>query len=403
MSHQKKIMLLGGIYYLKPVIDIAHELGCYVITVDYLPNNIAHQWSDEYINASIIDKEAILQIAEEKQIDGILSFAVDPGVVTAAYVAEKLGLPFTCRYEAACILQDKSLFREFLRNNKFNTPWAFSFANYAEVQEKKDTIKYPAIVKPVDSAGSKGVQRVDNESQLKDAFENAIEYSLSHRVIIEEFLQKKARSYGAEIFVKNGKLVFSSYYDQFFEESASNPYVPYAESWPSSIPPQAKKEMNDTIQRICDLLHVGTGIFNIECRQTVDDKIYLMEMSPRAGGNRLAEMIKCATGCDIITPEVQKTIGQDITTISYPNENLVFAIFVMHTMQNGIFNRVEIHSDVMMKNVHSKVLYINSGDEIHAFGGANNAIGTLFMKFQSKDEMEYVIKNSNKWLKIIVI
>jgi formate-dependent phosphoribosylglycinamide formyltransferase (GAR transformylase) len=402
MDKQKKIMLLGGIYYLKPVIEVAHEFGCYVITVDYLPNNIAHQWSDEYINASIIDKDAILKISKENKIDGILSFAVDPGVVTAAYVAEKLGLPFTCSYEAACILQDKSLFRDFLRNNGLNTPWAYSFSNYAELQKHKDLIKYPAIIKPVDSAGSKGVQRVDSESQLKDAFDNAIEYSLSHKVIIEEFLQKKGRSHGAEIFVENGKIIFSSYYDQFFEETASNPYVPYAESWPSSISPQLKKEMNDTIQRICDLLHVGTGIFNIECRQTVDDKIYLMEMSPRAGGNRLAEMIKCATGCDIITPEVQKAIGLDITTISSPNENMVYAILVIHTQQNGIFNGIEIHSDVMMKNVLSKTIYINNGDEIYTFGGANNAIGTLFMKFQSKDEMEYVIINSPKWLKIIV-
>ena len=92
----KKLLLLGGLRYLIPVIKVAHEIGIYVITCDYLPNNIAHRYSDEYINESIIDKEAILKIAKEKKIDGIMSFAVDPGVVTAAYVAEKMGLPFQC-------------------------------------------------------------------------------------------------------------------------------------------------------------------------------------------------------------------------------------------------------------------------------------------------------------------
>ena len=53
---QKKFMLLGGLRYLKPVIDAAHKQGYYVITADYLPNNIAHKWSDEYCNVSIIDK-----------------------------------------------------------------------------------------------------------------------------------------------------------------------------------------------------------------------------------------------------------------------------------------------------------------------------------------------------------
>lgn len=90
----KKLLLLGGSRYLVPVIEAAHKLGLYVITCDYLPDNDAHKISDEYMNISIIDKDAVLKAAEEKQIDGVMSFACDPGVVTAAYVAEKMGLPF---------------------------------------------------------------------------------------------------------------------------------------------------------------------------------------------------------------------------------------------------------------------------------------------------------------------
>ena len=101
---QKKLMLLGGLRYLLPVIKAAHKLGYYVITCDYLPNNIAHKYSDEYVNVSIIDKEAVLKAAQEKQIDGIMSFAVDPGVVTAAYVAEKMNLPFQGPYQSVFYL-----------------------------------------------------------------------------------------------------------------------------------------------------------------------------------------------------------------------------------------------------------------------------------------------------------
>ena len=56
---QKRLLLLGGLRYLLPVIEEAHRMGIYVITADYLPNNIAHKYSDEYINVSIIDKEAV--------------------------------------------------------------------------------------------------------------------------------------------------------------------------------------------------------------------------------------------------------------------------------------------------------------------------------------------------------
>ena len=80
----KKLLLLGGSRYLLPVIEVAHKLGLYVITCDYLPDNIAHKYSDEYINVSIIDKEKVLETAKANKIDGIMSFATDPGVTTAA-------------------------------------------------------------------------------------------------------------------------------------------------------------------------------------------------------------------------------------------------------------------------------------------------------------------------------
>ena len=109
----KKLLILGGSSYIVPVIQKAHELGLFVITCDYLPQNIAHTYSDEYWNISIIEKELVLRAAEKEKIDGVISFACDPGVVTAAYVAEKMNLPFQGSYEAVSILQDrKSVVRE---------------------------------------------------------------------------------------------------------------------------------------------------------------------------------------------------------------------------------------------------------------------------------------------------
>ena len=119
----KKLLLLGGSNYLLPVIREAHALGLYVITCDYLPDNIAHRYSDEYRNISILDKDAVLDMARELDVSGVMSFACDPGVVTAAYVAEKLGLPFQGPYESVAILQDKGRFRQFLPPPRLR-PWS---------------------------------------------------------------------------------------------------------------------------------------------------------------------------------------------------------------------------------------------------------------------------------------
>ena len=116
---------------------------------------------DEYCNVSIIDKDAVLKAATELKVDGIMSFACDPGVATAAYVAEKLGLPHSGSYKSVSILQNKGLFRKFLAENGFNVPNAKGYTSIDEAIGDVDYFNWPVIVKPTDSAGSKGVTRVD--------------------------------------------------------------------------------------------------------------------------------------------------------------------------------------------------------------------------------------------------
>ena len=164
----KKLLLLGGLRYLIPIIEAAHKLGIYVITCDYLPDNIAHKYSDEYKNVSITDKDAVLALAQKLEIDGIMSFAVDPGVLTAAYVAEKMGLPSCGSYQSVQILQNKALFRKFLADNNFNVPQAFGTDSYKEAVRGIERLKMPVIVKPVDAAGSKGVVKVTDKIDLKN-------------------------------------------------------------------------------------------------------------------------------------------------------------------------------------------------------------------------------------------
>jgi len=150
-------MILGGSRYALPVIRAAHDLGVYVITADYLPDNFAHKYSDEYCNISIVEQEAVLKKAIEMQIDGITSFACDPGVLTAAYVAEQMGLPSVGSYEAVSILQNKAKFREFLSENGFNVPTAKGYTSIDKAMEESGIFHWPVIVKPTDAAGSKAV------------------------------------------------------------------------------------------------------------------------------------------------------------------------------------------------------------------------------------------------------
>ncbi len=399
---QKKLMLLGGIRYLLPVIKAAHKHNIHVITVDYIPDNIAHKYSDEFHNVSILDKDAVLQLAQKLKIDGIMSFGVDPGVVTAAYVAEKMGLPFQCSYESACILQDKSRFRQFLREHNFNVPNAKGYICIEEALKDVDYYHWPVIVKPVDSAGSKGVSRVDNPEDLSKAVEYALSEAHNGHFIIEDFLEKEGCSSDTDCFSINGTLVYCSFSDQRFDSKAENPYTPAAYSWPSTMPKFAKEELSNELQRLMTLLNVKTGIYNIETRLCKNGRPYIMEVSPRGGGNRLAEMLYYITHANLIDNAVRNAVGENIDEIQQPSYDGWLGEIILHSDESGIFRQIEIDEKFEKKYVIEKDLWVSNGDRVDGFSGANKAVGTLALRFSSYRELEENIQNYQKYVKIIV-
>ncbi len=397
----KKLMLLGGIRYLLPVIKAAHEQGYYVITADYIENNIAHKYSDEYVNVSVLDKEAVLKIAQEKNIDGIMSFGVDPGVVAAAYVQKKMGLPSFGPYESVEILQNKDKFRAFLTANSFNVPRARSFSSMEEALSDLDWYQYPVIVKPTDSAGSKGVSRVDSEAQLKSALQYAFEHSFKGNIIVEEFIEKKGCSSDSDCFSYNGKMLVTSFSAQRFDDNAENPYVPAAFSWPSTFTNEEEQYLKSEIQRLITLLGMQTSIYNIETRVGTNGKPYIMEVSPRGGGNRLAEMLRYATGVDLITACTRAAVGDPVENIQEKNYNGCWAEVVLHSKKTGVFKELQINNSLPAKIVE-RDLWVKQGDHVDCFEGANNAIGMLILSFSSNEELIKTLANQDSWLNIIV-
>lgn len=399
---QKKIMLLGGLRYLLPVIEAAHKLGYYVITCDYLPDNIAHKYSDEYVNVSIIDKDTVLTVAREKQIDGIMSFAVDPGVVTAAYVQDKMGLPAFGPYESVCILQNKDRFRDFLAKHGFNVPQAKGFSSVKEAMSEKYWYPWPVIVKPTDSAGSKGVTRVDRLEDLEAALQMAFVHSLSGHVIVEEFIEKVGCSSDSDCFSVDGELKFVSFSAQRFDVNAPNPYTPSAYSWPSTFTKEQEAELSSEIQRLLTLLGMRTSVYNIETRIGTNGKPYIMEVSPRGGGNRLSEMLRFATGVDLITNAVRAAVGDEVVGIEQKDYDGHWAEVVLHTEKSGSFDSLDIAPDFARKHVKQVDLWVKPGNEVRAFMGANDAIGTLVLCFDTLPELEKSICNIKSWCNIIV-
>ena len=393
-------MLLGGLRYLIPVIKEAQSMGVYVITCDYIPENIAHIYSDEYQNVDITDREKVLAIASTCKIDGIMSFAVDPGVLTAAYVAENLGLP-TAPLSSVETLQNKALFRKFLEENGFNVPLAKSFSNLQSLFKGIDDFNFPVIIKPVDSAGSKGVKKILKKEEIEDCYKIANSYSQSNTVIVEEFIEAKNFASDSDCFSLNGKFQIVSFSNQYFNSNSENPYTPSAYSWPSVLSNKIKTELKDDLQRLISLLGIKTSIYNIEVREGKDGKPYIMEVSPRGGGNRLSEMIKYSTGIDLINLSIKASLGLEIHSPVAINYNDQIVELILYSNAQGKFDKIEIDPSVEMFLIESD-LWVSSGDQVFPFSSANFAIGTMVFKFETYEQVQNIIQNRDNLVNVLV-
>lgn len=401
-SRPRKLMLLGGLRYLTPVIEAAHRRGIYVITCDYIPGNYAHSLSDEYHNVSILDRDKVLALARELQIDGIMSFAVDPGVTTAAYVAEKMGLPFQGSLESVEILQRKDRFRRFLALHGFNVPQARGFSSAQEVLAAAPSFSWPVMVKPVDSAGSKGVSQVRSADELPAAIAYALEESHSSCLIVEDYLEPDGAPSDSECFSVNGELRFCSFSDQRFDSSAPNPFTPSAYSWPSSMPEAASADLRAQLQRLITLLGLRTGIYNVETRLCTNGKAYIMEVSPRGGGNRLAEMLTYVTGVDLVDCAVCAAMGMEVELPRHvePLPGYVAEV-ILHAPESGRFVAVEVNPGPEARVIDTD-LWVNPGEQVHGFTGANRAIGTLAVRFDTREALERALSNITRWCGVII-
>ena len=144
-----------------------------------------------------------------------------------------------------------------------------------------------------------------------------------------------------------------------------------------------------------------TSIYNIETCEGIYGKAYIMELSPRGGGNRLAECIQYATGVDLIMATIQYAVGLPIDAITQQPYEGCWAEIVLHSDKAGCFKKLWI-DDEILDNVVECDLWVEEGMHIGGFEAANESIGTLILKFESQERVEEVLGNQDKYVKVLL-
>jgi len=335
----KKLLILGAGLEQSIAIQEAKKLGIYVIACDQNKNALGFKYADLPIVTDINNYDDILEIGRSNKIDGIFTHAVEiPHIV--AKVANTLSLP-GIKPEIAERATNKIERITYLKKN--GIPCAnFVVINHEdELDSKSSEIGFPLIIKPIDNAGARGVQLVEEKTKIYDAYQEAIKSSKEKRVLLEEVLNGEEVS--TESVVYNGKIHTFALADRNYDKSEQ--FKPFFVEDGINYPTNLSVEMQDSIlslvEKTINILGIDSGAAKGDI--IIDNGIpKIIEMASRTSGGWFgAGSIPAATGCNMLKPLIQMAIGDcpDIDALK-PTRNLGCAQRYIIPTEEGIVKRI---------------------------------------------------------------
>lgn len=402
---QKTILLLGGARHQVPAIKAARGLGLRTVLCDYLPDNPGQFEADVFYQLSTTDREAMLRVARDEGVDGVLAFGTDVALPSAGYVSEQLGLASNT-LESIEVLSDKHLFRAALERLGLPCPGFVSLQGQMPFDEAKqlvDGLRYPIIVKPTDSSGSKGVtvlQTSDSEA-LRTALVHAAEYNRNGTLVAEEFIHRtEPLIVGGDICVQHGEIVFWGLMQAIRDEAVGG-LVPVGEAYPAQLDAALMGRIRADLQRLVSGLGLRFGEMNVEVLVGPDDTPYIIELAGRAGGNMIPTQLSDASGIDLVEANVRMAMGDNSLDLHFDGADAAYATFMLHSAVEGSLVGVT-YDEAVRKHLYREELFVAPGDHVEALVNSSQNVGIAFLRFDDPNEMWEMLPQINDLVQVHV-
>lgn len=302
----KKLLMLGGGFLQKYVICKAKTMGYHVLCLDADPNAVGFAIADEHAVINIVDEEACLAYARDKQVDGVLTAATDFSVLTMSRIAEELHLP-GINYQSAKVIKNKALVRKRLfEANADDTGISYEIDSVDDIADILPKIKFPVMMKPVDGSGSRGASKVEKTEDFVKAAEFAMNGSITHRAVAEPFIEGK--EYGVESFVDNGVIHVLGVMQKDMTEPPY--YAELGHAIPSGLTPELESKVKSCVYRAIFALGVNHGSVNMDLLITNEGNVHIVDVGARMGGNLIgSHIIPMGTGIDYMGNMIRAAVG----------------------------------------------------------------------------------------------
>jgi len=379
---KRKIMILGAGVYQKPLIEAALKMDL-EIHVASLPGNYPGiEIAPNFHPFDITDEQAILELCEKLEIDGILTTATDICIPTIGLVIDSLGLAGT-GYTSSFACMDKSIMKtKFVENN-------VPTANYQDINNENEAKKFfeenegPCVIKATDSSGSRGIIRIDSIDEIRNAFKEALANSSNGTVLIEEWIT--GEEFGAQAVVIGEELVLTMIHSDVTTPPPRK--MPIGHGCPH---PDEKRLMDGTVTAIrhaIQALGIKDSVCNVDLIDTPRGPM-IIEIAARMGGTCLPEVCGNYWGTDLYQLAIEIAMGRKPSLPKIPTGNPTFA-HILFAEEGGIFN-----SPGVMHEKLEWVLDIEKGSNINKFRGGNDRFGHVVGSSKDIFEIESTVKQA---------
>ncbi|MCC7279350.1 MAG: ATP-grasp domain-containing protein [Chromatiaceae bacterium] len=373
------MLVAGGGHSDIPLIQAARRLGYYVITSGNRAEDLGHRYADEVRLADFSDVDAMLSLARELRIDAICAACNDFSALTAAYVAEQLGLPGHDSTEVAQLIHHKDRYRDFAQKLGIPSPRALGCGNLESVEDATQHFCFPLIIKPVDLTGGKGIARVDHRQDAMLAAQEAFSISKAKRIVVEEFITGSRHGFSA--ILRGGRVVFHFADDEDYHLS---PYLVSAASTPSSCRPESLDRLIEYSEAIAEALQLVDGIFHVQFIEPEAGDPVIIEICRRAPGDLYIEFVRHATGAPYAEWIMAASSGRSISEVRFMPVRRCMTRHCLMADGEGTFAGFDFDPNIE-KRVVDRLIWANEGDRVA--DATTHKFGIVFVEHADREQM----------------
>jgi biotin carboxylase len=368
MKQPRRILIIGAAREHCFGIKKAQEMGLQVIAVDGNPDSEGFRITENHLLVSTYDHEAILEgalkfIAKGNNIDGVMTLASDVPY-SVAYVAHHLGLP-GIGLASAKNASEKILMKDCFNIHSVPIPAYREVYSLEDLEEAKNDMGLPIIIKPVDSRGARGVQVIQNPDMLESQYAHSLACSPQKRVMVEEYLAgPQLSTEGAMI---NGEVYIPAIFDRNYEYM--DKYAPHIVENGGEMPSVYSEKYNNNICKVMKSAALALGIKNGIIKGDLvihNDQVKVIELAARLSGGFFGTVAtKVSSGVDLVEINIRLALGEEIpTSLLKPKFNRAAAIrfaFPEAGRIRSIKGVDDVKSDDHCSFAH---LFVKEGDSI---------------------------------------